>query len=147
MPLPPAAGNYAEQFMFDEKNRPAFSKFRDDVKPIEITQPDAAQFHRRRLEGAVAEVVDAAEIQSPRGHCPARDHYTDRGENRPIVYRASLSEMVVPYGDTEPTHWNKNVFDMSEVGMGFSANPLTLGCDCLGARRRPMSSAARWPTS
>jgi Cu2+-containing amine oxidase len=38
----------------------------------------------------------------------------------------------VPYGDTEPTHWNKNVFDMGEVGMGFSANPLTLGCDCLG---------------
>ncbi len=26
-----------------------------------------------------------------------------------------------------PTHWNKNVFDMGEVGMGFSANPLTLG--------------------
>ncbi len=58
--------------------------------------------------------------------------YTDRGETRPIMYRASLSEMVVPYGDTSPTHWNKNVFDMGEVGMGFSANPLTLGCDCLG---------------
>jgi len=40
--------------------------------------------------------------------------------------------MVVSYGDTAPTHWNKNVFDMGEVGMGFSANPLTLGCDCLG---------------
>jgi hypothetical protein len=38
--------------------------------------------------------------------------YTDRGDIRPIIYRASLSEMVVPYGDTEPTHWNKNVFDM-----------------------------------
>ena len=58
--------------------------------------------------------------------------YTDRGETRPILYRGSLSEMVVPYGDTSPTHWNKNVFDMGEVGMGFSANPLTLGCDCLG---------------
>ncbi len=54
---------------------------------------------------------------------------------RPILYRASLSEMVVPSGDTSPTHWNKNVFDMGEVGMGFSANPLTLGCDCLGEIR------------
>ena len=36
-----------------------------------------------------------------------------------------------PTGTSEPTHWNKNVFDMGEVGMGFSANPLTLGCDCL----------------
>ncbi len=58
--------------------------------------------------------------------------YNDRGTVRPIMYRAALSEMVVPYGDTSPTHWNKNVFDMGEVGMGFSANPLTLGCDCLG---------------
>ena len=55
-----------------------------------------------------------------------------RGTVRPIVYRASLSEMVVPYGDSAPTHWNKNVFDMGEVGMGLMANPLELGCDCLG---------------
>ena len=58
--------------------------------------------------------------------------YDDKGRRRPVVYRASLSEMVVPYGDPAPTHWNKNVFDEGEVGMGFSANSLTLGCDCLG---------------
>ena len=58
--------------------------------------------------------------------------YNDKGTERPVMYRAALSEMVVPYGDTAPTHWNKNVFDMGEVGMGMSANPLTLGCDCLG---------------
>jgi primary-amine oxidase len=57
--------------------------------------------------------------------------YTDRGETPPIMYRASLSEMVVPYGDATPTHRNKNVFDMGEVGIGFTANSLALGCDCL----------------
>ncbi len=44
VPLPPTAGNYAEKFMFDENNRPAFTGFRDDVKPIEITQPEGPSF-------------------------------------------------------------------------------------------------------
>lgn len=132
VPLPPTAGNYSEKFMFDENNRPAFTQFRDDVKPIEITQPDGPSF-----------TVDGWKVQwqkwslrigfNPREGITLHEvTYTDRGQTRPILYRASLSEMVVPYGDTAPTHWNKNVFDMGEVGMGFSANPLTLGCDCLG---------------
>ena len=132
VPLPPTAGNYAEQFMFDPNNRPAFTEFRSDVKPIEITQPDGPSF-----------TVDGWQVRwqkwslrigfNPREGITLHEvTYTDRGETRPIMYRASLSEMVVPYGDTAPTHWNKNVFDMGEVGMGFSANPLTLGCDCLG---------------
>lgn len=132
VPLPPTAGNYSEEFMFDANNRPAFTKFRDDVKPIEITQPEGPSF-----------TVDGWRVQwqkwslrigfNPREGITLHEvTYTDRGETRPIMYRASLSEMVVPYGDTAPTHWNKNVFDMGEVGMGFSANPLTLGCDCLG---------------
>ncbi|WP_460353888.1 primary-amine oxidase [Mycobacterium sp. ZZG] len=132
VPLPPTAGNYTEQFMFDPNNRPAFTQFRDDVKAIEITQPDGPSF-----------TVDGWKVQwqkwslrigfNPREGITLHEvTYTDRGETRPIMYRASLSEMVVPYGDSAPTHWNKNVFDMGEVGMGFSANPLTLGCDCLG---------------
>src|SRR6185295_18801398 len=38
----------------------------------------------------------------------------------------------VPYGDPAPTHRFKNVFDMGEYGVGWLANPLTLGCDCVG---------------
>ena len=40
--------------------------------------------------------------------------------------------MFVPYGDPAPTHRFKNVFDMGEYGVGWLANPLTLGCDCVG---------------
>jgi primary-amine oxidase len=98
----------------------------------EITQPDGP-----------SSIVDGWKVQwqkwsmrvgfNPREGITLHEiTYTDRGETRPIIYRASLSEMVVTYGDTRPAHWNKNVFDMGEVGMGFSANPLTLGCDCLG---------------
>ncbi len=49
-----------------------------------------------------------------------------------MLHRASLSEMYVPYGDPAPTHWNKNVFDEGEYGLGWLANSLELGCDCLG---------------
>ena len=34
---------------------------------------------------------------------------------RPIIYRASLAEMFIPYGDPNPAHYRKNVFDMTEV--------------------------------
>ena len=58
--------------------------------------------------------------------------YNDRGRLRPIIYRASLSEMVVPYGSTAMNHCWKNAFDAGEWGLGKMANSLDLGCDCLG---------------
>src|SRR4030095_8992929 len=61
--------------------------------------------------------------------------YEDGGRLRPILYRASLAEMVVPYGDPAPTHWRKNAFDEGEYGVGMLANRLQLGCDCLGEIR------------
>ena len=58
--------------------------------------------------------------------------YTDGELERSVLYRASLSEMVVPYGDPAPTHRRKNAFDAGEYNIGTLANSLELGCDCLG---------------
>ncbi len=58
--------------------------------------------------------------------------YEDQGRVRPILYRASLSEMQVPYGDPTRTHSKKNAFDVGEYGIGRMANSLKLGCDCVG---------------
>ena len=58
--------------------------------------------------------------------------YEDQGQLRPVIYRAALSEMVVPYGDPTNDHYKKQVFDSGEVGIGKCANSLELGCDCLG---------------
>jgi primary-amine oxidase len=132
VPIPAHPGNYAPEFMFDPENRPAFSALREDVKPISITQPEGPSF-----------TVDGWSVSWQKWHLRVGFNpreglvlhqvgYVDQGRLRPVVYRASLSEMVVPYGDAAPTHWNKNVFDMGEVGMGLMANSLTLGCDCLG---------------
>src|SRR5204862_2374493 len=46
--------------------------------------------------------------------------------------RASLADMVVPYGDPRPAYFRRNAFDVGEYGIGMLANSLELGCDCLG---------------
>ena len=52
----------------------------------------------------------------------------DDGENvRPVLYRASLSEMVVPYGDPNPTWSFRNAFDVGEYNLGLLANTMELG--------------------
>ena len=58
--------------------------------------------------------------------------YEDQGRVRPVLYRAALSDMVVPYGDPSKDHYRKNAFDAGEYGIGSLTNSLTLGCDCLG---------------
>ena len=53
--------------------------------------------------------------------------YQDGGEWRPILYRGSLSEMVVPYGDSASNwHW-RNAFDLGEYGVGRLAGGLRKG--------------------
>eukprot|EP01052_Picozoa_sp_SAG31_P019606 SAG31_NODE_1437_length_8339_cov_26.148058_4_plen_275_part_00 len=60
--------------------------------------------------------------------------YTEPGttHRRPICFRASIAEMVVPYGSPNRGLWRKSVFDTGEAGFGKSVNELELGCDCLG---------------
>jgi primary-amine oxidase len=126
--LPAKAGNYDPERMADADNVPSFATARTDLKPIEITQPEGASF-----------TVSGHGVAWQKWH--VRVGFTPREglvlhelsyDGRPIVYRASLAEMYVPYGDPAPTHRFKNVFDQGEYGVGWLANPLTLGCDCVG---------------
>jgi primary-amine oxidase len=56
--------------------------------------------------------------------------YEESGKIRPIMYRGSLSEMVVPYGDPTPGWFFRNSFDVGELGLGSTASPLRVGVDC-----------------
>ena len=58
--------------------------------------------------------------------------FADGDRSRPIMYRGSISEMVVNYGDPTPIHAWQNYFDVGEFQFGRLANSLQLGCDCLG---------------
>eukprot|EP00737_Agarophyton_chilense_P003901 gb/GEZJ01004711.1/.p1 GENE.gb/GEZJ01004711.1/~~gb/GEZJ01004711.1/.p1 ORF type:complete len:364 (-),score=39.21 gb/GEZJ01004711.1/:104-1195(-) len=41
--------------------------------------------------------------------------------------------MAVPYADAHPPFERKCAFDVGDYGLGYCANSLDLGCDCLGA--------------
>jgi primary-amine oxidase len=56
--------------------------------------------------------------------------FDDGTRVRSILYRASLSEMVVPYGDPGEGWYFRNSFDVGELGMGGGAASLQPGLDC-----------------
>jgi primary-amine oxidase len=122
VPLPPDPGSYY----------PEDVDLRTDLRPIEITQPEGPSF---TVEGNFVRWqrwsfrVTMDPVEGLVLHDVA---YEDRGHLRPIVYRASVSEMVVPYGDPGVLHGWKNAFDAGEWGLGRMVNSLKLGCDCLG---------------
>jgi primary-amine oxidase len=113
------------------------SYFREDhparlgQAPLVITQPEGVGFeidgHRLRWQGWSLHVS-----LDPLEGIVLRDVAYGR---RSILRRASVSEMVVPYGDPRPGHGWQNAFDVGEWGLGRLANSLTLGCDCLGEIR------------
>lgn len=121
--IPPEPGEYASEFI---------PQFRTDIKPLEIIQPEGASFTVR------GHLVLWQKWQFRIGFTPREGvvlytiGYEDKGRLRPIIYRASLAEMVVPYGDPSLQHFRKNAFDLGEHGVGMLTNSLKLGCDCLG---------------
>jgi primary-amine oxidase len=105
---------------------------RTSLKPIEIIQPDGPSF---TVDG------DAVEWENwsfrigfdPReGLVLHQISVDDAGRRRPIIYRASIAEMVVPYADPSSVRFWQNYFDAGEYLLGQQANSLELGCDCLG---------------
>jgi len=105
---------------------------RGDLRPLEIAQPEGPSF---TVEGHV--------VRWQKWHIRVGFHvrdglifhdigYEDQGRLRPIMHRASMAEMVVPYGDPSPGAFRRNAFDTGEYGVGQFLDSLTLGCDCLG---------------
>ena len=119
VPLPPNSGR------FDRDHQ---TSTRTDLQELEITQPDGPSFsvdgYKVKWQGYEFSVsmhpVNGLVLHQMSLH------------RRPLLYRAALSEMVVPYGDKDGMHSWKHVLDASEYNMGMLVNSLKLGCDCLG---------------
>jgi primary-amine oxidase len=136
VPLPPRAGNYSPAALSDPANVPHVPAGpRADLRPLQITQPEGPSFALRGHELRWQKWRLRIGFTPREGLVLHTVAYDDRGRLRPILHRASLSEMVVPYGDPAHTHWRKNAFDEGEYGVGVLANALELGCDCLGEVR------------
>ncbi|WP_209121113.1 primary-amine oxidase [Alkalihalobacillus sp. BA299] len=123
VPLPPLDGNYTPDLV---------GELRTDIKPLDIIQPEGPSFVVKGHQIEWQKWKIRFGFTSREGLVLHTVTYHDKGEDRPILYRASLSEMVVPYGDPNEPYNRNNAFDAGEYGIGMVANPLTLGCDCLG---------------
>jgi primary-amine oxidase len=104
----------------DEKSTGA----RPAPKPLAISQPDGASFS-----------IDGQEIQWQKWRFRYTLHpreglvlhlvgYEDAGRLRPVLYRASLSEMVVPYGDPDRNWRWRAAFDVGEYNVGRLASSI-----------------------
>ncbi|GAA1279169.1 primary-amine oxidase [Pseudonocardia aurantiaca] len=102
------------------------------LTPIEITQPEGPSFtvDRSRLEWAGWKV--SVSFDAREGLILRQLSFADNGVDRPVMYRGSIAEMVVPYADPSPSRYWQNYFDTGEYLLGRFANALRLGCDCLG---------------
>ncbi|HEY9469223.1 MAG TPA: tyramine oxidase, partial [Propionibacteriaceae bacterium] len=120
MPIPEEEGN------FDD---PAYvGPQRTTLKPIEITQPEGPSFS---VDGdAVSWEGWTFRIGFDQREGLVLHQLALQG--RPVIYRASVAEMVVPYADPSPVRFWQNYFDAGEYKLGEQVNSLELGCDCLG---------------
>lgn len=105
---------------------------RPDLKLLEITQPEGVSFTVDGWQIRWQKWQMRVSFNHREGVVLHQVGYEDNGRLRPILHRASMAEMVVPYGDPGLSHYRKNAFDAGEYGLGMLANSLELGCDCLG---------------
>jgi primary-amine oxidase len=124
MPIPQETGDYHVPGTFGPE--------RTTQKPIVIQQPEGPSFS---FDGDVI----SWEKWSLRIGYDMREGlvlhgigFEDDGRVRPIVHRASIAEMLVPYGDPGPVRFWQNYFDTGEYLLGRLVNSLELGCDCVG---------------
>ncbi|MDQ6772631.1 MAG: primary-amine oxidase [Candidatus Dormibacteraeota bacterium] len=136
VPLPPKTGNFTPDSLNDPDNVPYIAGgVRPEPKPLDIVQKDGpdftvtgnlVQWQRWRLRVGFSQRDGLVLHQL---------EYQDQARWRPVLYRASISEIFNPYGDPAPTHYRKNAFDGGEYWIGACTNSLELGCDCLGEIR------------
>jgi len=124
VPVPAGSGNYDDPTVT--------GPIRTTQRPIEITQPQGPSF---AVEGNLVEWENwslRVGFDVREGLVLHQIGFRDGERVRPIVHRASISEMVVPYGDPSPIRSWQNYFDTGEYLIGRYANALELGCDCVG---------------
>jgi primary-amine oxidase len=113
-----------ENWNYDVKS---LGKLLSPLKALKILQPNGRSFqindHKISWQG-----WNFRYTMHPRSGLMLYEVTYKDGENiRPVLYRASLSEMVVPYGHPEPTWSFRNAFDVGEYNLGLLANSMELG--------------------
>jgi primary-amine oxidase len=125
VPLPPGTGNYTT----------GSGTGRAGLAPIELRQPAGVSFQVDGWEVRWQNWRFRLGFNAREGLVLHTIGYADHGRLRAVIHRASVAELVIPYGDPRPFQGWRNAFDIGEYGIGILANSLEQGCDCLGQIR------------
>jgi primary-amine oxidase len=123
VPIPKRSRNY---------DRASIPRTREDLKPLDITQKEGPSFSVEGWKVSWQNWSFRVGWTAREGLVLHGISFRDGDRERPIIYRASVTDMVVPYADPTANHFWKSAFDAGEYGLGKLANALELGCDCLG---------------
>src|SRR5262245_14104037 len=118
-PLPPPSQE------LDQKS----TGVRDAPKPLVISQPNGASFTITGQEIRWQKWRFRYTMHPREGLVLQQVGYEDEGRVRPILYRAALSEMAVPYGDADQNWRWRSAFDVGEYGMGRLASSIEPNTD------------------
>jgi primary-amine oxidase len=125
VPLPPGTGDYTAGRVAPRRG----------LAPIEIRQPAGVSFRVDGWEVRWQNWRFRLGFNAREGLVLHTIGYADHGRLRPVIHRASVAELLIPYSDTRPFQGWRSAFDIGEYGIGTLANSLELGCDCLGEIR------------
>ena len=131
--IPTASVNYHRAKL--ESNSYLAAVWRAALPPLDVVQPQGASFTvtggtRSNSERHVS--WDKWTLRVGFNYREGLVLHDVRYDGRPVVNRASLVEMAVPYADPNPPFERKCAFDVGDYGLGYCADSLELGCDCLG---------------
>ncbi|WP_375477891.1 primary-amine oxidase [uncultured Nostoc sp.] len=113
-----------ENWNYDVKS---LGKLLSPLKALKILQPNGRSFQIKDNEISWQDWKFRYSMHPRNGLMLYQVTHNDEEKIRPVLYRASLSEMVVPYGNPEPTWSFRNAFDVGEYNLGLLANTMELG--------------------
>jgi primary-amine oxidase len=108
----------------------AVGLLRDPRKPTLLAQPAGANY---RIDGHVVTWGQwrfHARIDPRVGTVISHARWQDGAQSRSVLFQGYLSEMFVPYMDTDYGWQSRTYFDTGEYGAGILASPLAPGIDC-----------------
>jgi primary-amine oxidase len=111
---------------FDEKS---IGKLREKPKTLAISQPNGASYTLNGQEIRWQKWRFRYTMHPREGIVLHTVSYDDDGNVRPILYRAALSEMVVPYGDPDVNWRWRAAFDVGEYNIGRNSYSLEANTD------------------
>jgi primary-amine oxidase len=124
-PVPPESADFDDASLA----RLNGGKLEPRRRPLVISQPRGADFTVRGNEVRWHNWSFRFAMHPREGLVLYTVKYNDRGHWRSVLYRASLADMMVPYGHNDE-HWTyRAAFDEGEYGIGRYSGSLDVGAD------------------